>query len=67
MSLAGRVAGALRYARENGVGEVCLEDGTFHRLNEPWRGAWNEDAGTLPARPVTDNAIARGASSRYAG
>lgn len=34
-----------------------LDSGWFYELDEVWKYAWDDDAGTVPCRPITDRAI----------
>ncbi|WP_458186849.1 hypothetical protein [Haladaptatus sp. NG-WS-4] len=38
--------------------EAHLDPENFHLLDEVWRDGWNDERGTVPARAVTDRAIA---------
>jgi len=42
-----------------------LDADAFGSLDEVWRYAWDDDQGTLPARPVTDRAVATGRTEDY--
>ena len=42
-----------------------LDDTRFQAVEAVWRDAWDDDAGTIPARPVTDAAITAGRQREY--
>jgi hypothetical protein len=46
------------YVTGNPFSHRVLDDGDLLALDEVWRYGWDDDAGTIPARPVTDRAIA---------
>ncbi|MFC6724736.1 hypothetical protein ACFQE1_10185 [Halobium palmae] len=46
------------YVTGNPFSHRVLDGDDLLRLDEVWRYAWDDDAGTIPARPVTDRAIA---------
>jgi hypothetical protein len=45
------------YVTANPYSETHLDEEDFDALREVWRYAWDDDAGTVPPRPVTDAAI----------
>jgi len=45
------------YVSANPFTERYCSANQFHELDEVWRYAWNEEAGTVYPRPVTDRAI----------
>lgn len=45
------------YVTGNPYSTSHVPDGAFGLQDEVWRYAWDDDAGTIPARPVTDRAI----------
>jgi hypothetical protein len=48
------------YVTGNPFSKRVLSDGDLLALDEVWRYGWEDDAGTIPARNVTDRAIAAG-------
>lgn len=48
------------YVCGNPFSDVVLDEDAFDRLIEVWKYGWDESAGTLPPRPITDEAIRRG-------
>jgi hypothetical protein len=50
---------ALAYVTGNPY-SATLDGDRFRLVEEVWRDAWDDDAGTIPARPVTDAAIRAG-------
>jgi hypothetical protein len=48
------------YVTGNPYTDEYLDATRFARLDEVWRYAWDDDLGTVPARPLTDRAIAAG-------
>jgi hypothetical protein len=48
------------YVTGNPYTDAFLDADRFGRLDEAWRYAWDDDLGTIPARPLTDRAIAAG-------
>lgn len=48
------------YVSGNPFSKRVLSDGDLLALDEVWRYGWDDDAGTIPARNVTDRAIAAG-------
>ncbi|WP_224336160.1 hypothetical protein [Haloprofundus halobius] len=48
------------YVTGNPFSHRVLSESDLLRLDDVWRYAWDDDAGTIPARPITDRAIAAG-------
>lgn len=48
------------YVTGNPFSKRVLSDDDLLALDEVWRYDWDEETGTIPARPVTDRAIAAG-------
>jgi hypothetical protein len=46
------------YITANPNSDECLSSRGFQHLEEVWRDGWDSDIGTIPARSVTDRAIA---------
>ncbi|WP_306052630.1 hydrolase [Natronococcus wangiae] len=53
------------YVTGNPFSKRVLSDDDLLALDEVWRYGWDEEAGTIPARPVTDRAIAAGREHDY--
>jgi hypothetical protein len=49
--------GETAYVCSNPFSDQLLDAESFALLDEVWRYAWDDDLGTVPARPVTDRAI----------
>lgn len=45
------------YVTGNPHSDMYLSDDDFLELNEVWTYGWDEELGTIPARPITDRAI----------
>ncbi len=45
------------YVTGNPFSSECADETTFGHLDEVWRYAWDDELGTIPARPITDRAI----------
>lgn len=45
------------YVTGNPFSHRVLDDGDLLELDEVWRYGWDEEAGTIPGRPITDRAI----------
>lgn len=45
------------YVTGNIFSRDYLDENDFHRLEEVWRYGWDDEAGTIPPRPVTNEAI----------
>ncbi|ERH09015.1 MAG: PglZ domain protein [halophilic archaeon J07HX64] len=50
----------LVYVTGNPYSASMVEDTRFQAVEEVWRDSWDDDAGTIPARPVTDAAVRAG-------
>lgn len=48
------------YVCGNPFSDDLLDRNSFRELIEVWRHSWSESAGTLPPRPITDEAIRQG-------
>ncbi|MFC7229686.1 hypothetical protein N0B31_19975 [Salinirubellus salinus] len=48
------------YVTGNPFSDSMLEADEFAALDEVWRYAWDEELGTIPAEPITAQAVARG-------
>lgn len=48
------------YVTGNPFSKQVLSDGDLLGLDEVWRYGWDDEAGTIPARHITDRAIAAG-------
>jgi len=53
------------YVTGNPFSKQVLTDDDLLALDEVWRYAWDADAGTIPAGPITDRAIAAGREHDY--
>jgi len=51
------------YVTGNPYSASYVDSGEFALIDEVWRYAWDDDAGTIPARPITDRAIRAGRES----
>lgn len=45
------------YITGNPYSDEYVDRGQFAILDEVWRYAWDDDLGTIPARPITDRAV----------
>jgi len=45
------------YINGNPHSELCLDDIGFQRRDDVWKWAWDDDLGTIPPEPLTDQAI----------
>ena len=45
------------YVSGNPFTDELVTDGQFGYLDEVWRYSWDDEVGTVPARPITDRAI----------
>jgi hypothetical protein len=50
----------LCYVTGNPYSASVVDETRFQTVEEVWRDAWDDDAGTIPARPVTDAAVRAG-------
>lgn len=55
----------LIYVCGNPHSENILDPDQFQILDEVWRYAWDEEAGTVRPRPITDRAITHGRNERF--
>jgi len=45
------------YVNGNPHSELCLDNVEFGRLDDIWKTDWNDDIGTIPPEPLTDQTI----------